>query len=257
MNDVEPGVLTEDRGAVRILTLNRPGRLNALSTAGYDELRDSLARSADDTAVKCVVVTGAGRAFCAGQDLHELRAKSASATTETSRGFTPCIAEIEQFPKPLLAAVNGLAVGFGVTMLLHCDLVVASAEARFQLPFTSLGLVPEAGSSATLPLRVGEQEAAHLLYTASWCDAQRAADIGLVWRLVPPEQVVGTTLAIAQDIAEKPLSSLMATKELLLAARLPAARAARIRESKSLTSLLHGPAFRSALAAGTQHTQNG
>lgn len=257
MNDGGPGVLSEDRGAVRILTLNRPRRLNAFSTVGYDELRDGLVTAAADSSVKCLVLTGAGRAFCAGQDIHELEElASGPGTMAASRGFMPCVAEIEQFPKPLLAAVNGVAVGFGVTMLLHCDLVVASSEARFQLPFASLGLVPEAGSSVTLPLRVGEQEAAHLLYTGSWCDAEHAAEIGLVWRLASPERVMETALEIAQEIAAMPLASLMASKELLLAARLPTVRSARIREFEAFLSLLGGPANRSALTGRSRQAQN-
>lgn len=257
MNDGGPGVLSEDRGAVRILILNRPQRLNAFSTVGYEELRDGLVTAAADSSVKCLVLTGAGRAFCAGQDIHELEElASGPGTMAASRGFMPCVAEIEQFPKPLLAAVNGVAVGFGVTMLLHCDLVVASSEARFQLPFASLGLVPEAGSSVTLPLRVGEQEAAHLLYTGSWCDAEHAAEIGLVWRLASPERVMETALEIAQEIAAMPLASLMASKELLLAARLPTVRSARIREFEAFLSLLGGPANRSALTGRSRQAQN-
>ena len=228
-------VLVEDQGPVRILTLNRPQKLNAMTSHLYDELRDCLVASALDRSVKCLIVTGAGRAFCAGQDLKEM-ASPEVVEDGKPHGASPCIEEIERFPKPLLAAVNGLGVGFGMTFLLHCDLVLASNEARFRLPFLGLGLAPEAGSSATLALRVGEQEAAHLLYTGSWCNAQRAVEIGLVWKLTPPQEVLSSTVAIAHQIAEMPLASLVATKKLLLGSRLETIRAATARARRVCTA---------------------
>ena len=138
----------------------------------FDGLRRALTAAATDPSVRCVVLTGAGPAFCAGIDLKDFAADRRYDDGEP-HGFVPCIEEIERFPKPLVAAVNGVAVGFGTTVLLHCDLVLASSRARFRLPFVHLGLGPEAGSSFLLPARIGDQAAAHLLYTGAWLEPQQ------------------------------------------------------------------------------------
>jgi enoyl-CoA hydratase/carnithine racemase len=142
------------------------------------------------------------------------------------------------FNKPLLAAVQGAAVGIGTTLLLHCDLVLASAEARFRTPFTSLGIVPEAASSVLLPARIGPQAAAHMLLASAWVDAQQALAQGLVWRVCPPESLLDKTLAVAAEIASLPLNSLVATKQLILDGRADLVKAAHGREVGELGRLV-------------------
>lgn len=241
-------VRVEDRDRVRLLVLDRPQALNAFNDALYDAVRDALEEAARRPDLAVVVVTGAGRAFSAGQDLDEL-ASPPEHTDGAPHGFRPFMETLESFPKPLLAAVNGIGVGIGLTMLLHCDLVWMAREARLRAPFVRLGVTAEAGSTFLLPARVGWQEAAHILYTSDWIDAERAVAAGLAWRAVSGERLLDETLEVAARIAAMPLPSLVETKKLLLAGRLEAARAARAREDRVFARLAGGPANREAIAA--------
>ena len=144
----------EDRGRVRILTLDRPGALNAFNDDLYDAVRDALQAAAEAPDVAVVLLTGRGHAFTAGQDLGEL-AQPRRHEDGKAHGFPPFIATLEAFPKPLLAAVNGLAVGIGLTLLPHCDVVLVAEEARLRAPFISLGVTVEAGNSLLLPATIG------------------------------------------------------------------------------------------------------
>ena len=243
------GVLRiEDRDRVRMLTLNRPKQLNAFNDDLYDAVGDALNRAASDPTVAVVVLTGAGRAFSAGQDLGELDAPRHH-DDGGRHGFGPFIEALEAFPKPLIAVVNGLGVGIGLTLLPHCDLVFIAEGARLRAPFVSLGVTAEAGSTSLLPKAVGWQETAHLLYTASWLDAERAVEVGLAWRCVAPDKLVDEAMEIAAEIAQMPIPSLVGTKRLLLDARLDAVRAARAREDVTFGSLVRGPANKEAIAA--------
>ena len=238
----------DDTDRVRLLTLNRPKALNAFNDELYDAVCAALRAAADDPDVATVVLTGSGRAFSAGQDLGEM-ARPARHDDGARHGFVPFIEAAEAFPKPLVAAVNGVGVGIGLTLLPHCDLVLIARGARLRAPFVSLGVTAEAGSSALLPQRVGWQNAAHLLFTASWLEAERAVEIGLAWRVCEPEQLLDEALSVAREIAVMPVDSLIATKKLLLDARLDAVRAARERENLRFGRLVGGPANREALTA--------
>lgn len=244
------GVLKiEDSERIRTVTLDRPDALNAFNDAMYDAVRDALADAEDDPAIACVVVTGAGeRAFSAGQDLGEM-AKRPRYDDGEPHGFVPFIERVESFEKPLIAAVNGLAIGIGTTFLAHCDIVLAAQSARFRAPFVGLGITMEAGSSYNLPQRIGWQETAHAVLTGAWMDASRAEEVGLVWKRVPDLHLVDETMAVARDIAAMPVSGLRATKRLLLAAKVEHSRAARAREDAEILKLSGGPAQREALAA--------
>ncbi len=233
---------------MRLLTLDREKSLNAFNDALYDAVREALREAADDASVAVVVVTGAGRAFSAGQDLGEL-ARPAQYADAAPHGFTPFIETVEAFPKPLIAAVNGIGVGIGLTFLPHCDLVLIAQDARLRAPFVSLGVTAEAGSTLLLPSTIGWQAAAQLLYTADWITAAQAVALGLALRAVAPERLLGEALELAATIAAMPIDSLVATKRLLLAARLDAVRAARAREAPAFAKLAGGPANREALAA--------
>lgn len=238
----------EDRDRVRILTLHRPDALNAFNDDLYDAVGDALAHTAADPRIAVAVLTGAGRAFTAGQDLGEL-ARPRRHDDDIRHGFVPFIERVEAFPKPLVAAVNGLGVGIGLTVLAHCDLVLVAEGARLRAPFVSLGVTAEAGSTHLLPALVGWQETAHLLYTARWIDADEAVRIGLAWRTAPAASVLDEAVAVAAEMAAMPIPSLVATKQLLLDARLDAVRSARAREDTVFAGLAGGPANQEAIAA--------
>lgn len=243
------GVLRiDEKDRVRLITLDRPDFLNAFNDDLYDALRDGLADAAERSDVAVVVLTGAGRAFTAGQDLAEM-ARPRRHDDGLPHGFPPFIKALEAFPKPLIAAVNGLGVGIGLTMLLHCDLVFVSTGARLRAPFVSLGVTAEAGSSFLLPARVGWQEAAHLLFTADWIDAEDAVGCGLAYRVCEPGALLADALDTARSIAAMPIPSLVATKQLLLDGRLDSVRAARDREVRAWGPLAGGPANREAITA--------
>ena len=237
-----------DRGRVRVLTLNRPDQLNAFNDAQYDGFRNALNDAEANNDVAVVVVTGEGRAFCAGQDLTEMAVEKNYADGER-HGFEPFIETLESFPKPIIAAVNGLGIGIGLTMLPHCDLVLMANEARLRAPFASLGIVVEAGNSLLLPQTVGWANAAHALYTSDWLSAETCKEIGLAWKIVALSDLMDETFAIADKIAAQPIASLTATKRLLLDGRLDASKAARAREREHLGRLVGGAANREAIAA--------
>lgn len=241
-------LIAEKIGRVQLLKLNRPDALNAFNDDLYDAIRSALDEAASSPDVAVVVMTGEGRAFSAGQDLAELESPRRH-EDGLAHGFPPFIECVEAFPKPLMVAVNGIAVGIGLTLLPHCDLVLIADDARLRAPFVSLGVTAEAGSTHLLPETIGWQESAHLLYTASWLDAARAVEIGIAWRSVPREKLLDSALEVAGEIAQMPIASLVATKKLLLDGRLGAVRAARDREIVTFASLVRGPANREALAA--------
>lgn len=233
-----------DRDGVRLLTLDRPDVRNAFNQALWCATRDALADAADDPTVKCVVVTGAGTAFSAGQDLTEMADPSSMGEGEgegEEPGYRTFMPVLEAFPKPLIAAVNGVGVGIGMTMLPHCDLVLMSDDARLKVPFVSLGVTTEGSSSVLLPATVGWQNSAFILFTEPWIDAEMAVETGLAWRSYPAGELLDEALALAGRIAEMPVASLVATKKLLLAGRLDAVRAARAREDAEFERLVGSP----------------
>src|SRR3954469_7511862 len=174
-------LLTEDRDRVRLVTFNRPDRANAFNEDLYHAAADALRAAATDDDVSVVVFTGAGKAFCAGTDLLEMT-ETVDGTAGPRDGFPAFVDTLAEFPKPLLAAVNGAAVGLGFTMLAHCDLVLVSDHARLLAPFTTMGVAPEAASSYLLPRRMGRQQASLSLFTSDWITAEQAVATGLAIR---------------------------------------------------------------------------
>jgi enoyl-CoA hydratase/carnithine racemase len=227
-DDTQPVLLIEDLDGARLLTFNRPRARNAFNQALWLAVRDALVAASQDDEVRCVVLTGTPPAFTAGQDLREMADLDLLASEEP--GYRALMPVLEAFPKPLVAAVNGVGVGIGLTMLLHCDLVLMGEGARLKAPFVSLGVTTEASASLLLPAAIGWQEAAHLLFTEPWVDAATAHRLGLAWRVVPDDDLLDEARALAGTIAAMPLGSLVATKGVLLAARADAVRAARARE---------------------------
>ncbi|MDH3680747.1 MAG: enoyl-CoA hydratase-related protein [Acidimicrobiia bacterium] len=235
-----------DTGRVRTLTISRPDALNAMNNEVFGSIRDALDAAVTDDRVAVVVITGQGRAFSAGQDLTEML----SGEGGTEHQFPSMLQRLTTFPKPLIAAVNGVGVGIGMTFLAHCDLVLMASDARLRTPFPQLGLAPEAGSSWTFAAVMGWQDAAHVLLTGRWFTAEECRDKGLVWRVCEPEQLLDETMAVAAEIAANPIPSLVATKQLMLdAGRAEAALAAHERELAAYRPLLGGPANREAVAA--------
>ena len=233
-------VLEETEGGVRVLTLHRPEARNAFNRRLYLDLRDALGDAAADDSVRVVILTGSPGAFTAGQDLGEM-----SAATAPGDGgphpFAACMERVIGFDKPLVAAVNGVGVGLGLTILLHCDVVTIARGARLKVPFVSLGVVPEAASSYLLPLRVGHQAASEIFFTADWVSAERAVEIGLASRLFAPEELLRETRRLAARIALHPLGALRHTKRLVRAAHLDAVRAARVREDEAFAQRVGSP----------------
>lgn len=243
----ESPVRRELREGVACLTLDRPEKRNAFNDALYDALRDALLEAKADDDVGAVLLAGEGAGFSAGQDLSEL-GRTGEGSGGAS-GFPPFMDAVQSFDKPLLAAVHGAAVGIGTTLLLHCDVVYVGESARLRLPFTSLGIVPEAGSSALLPAIVGPQRAAELFYTAEWIPAERAVALGLAARRLPDAELLDAAFARAREIAAQPLASLRETKRLLLAQRADALRAAREGEDAAMARTIGSPENREALRA--------
>lgn len=238
-------VQVADGGRVRTITLDRPDVLNAFDTELYRATADALDAAREDDTVHVVVLTGAGRAFSAGQDLAEM-AKLAAGEGGTS-GFPALLDALGRFDKPLVAAVNGVAIGVGFTMLAHCDLVLVADDARFRAPFAPLGVAPEAASSYLFPLRMGWQRAAEVLFTGDWVDAHAAVESGIALRVVPGVDLLGEAHTLAARIATAPLASLRAIKETMTAAHADAIAAARGREDAAFAQLLSSNASRAAL----------
>jgi enoyl-CoA hydratase/carnithine racemase len=206
-------VSVEDHYNVRVLILDRPSKLNAFTAEGYRALKSRLDAAAADALVAVCVVTGRGRAFSAGVDLNEMSRPGGSAELGTE--FDPLLECLANFPKPLVAAVNGLAVGFGATILLHCDLVVVDDKAEIRMPFVALGTCAEAGSSWLLPQRVGLQQASWLVLSGSALSAQDAVDSGFALARAPEGQVLTEALTIAGRLAAHSVDALVANKGLL------------------------------------------
>jgi enoyl-CoA hydratase/carnithine racemase len=233
MTATDDGILRiTDDASVRILTVNRPAAKNAFNAMLYRGIGQALVEASMEPAVKVCVMTGQGDVFSAGQDLKELAKPEERAAA--SKAFEPFTRALAAFEKPLLGAVNGPAVGVGTTLLLHCDVVLAAPSARFRLPFANLGLVPEAGSTVLLPDRIGPQAAAYHLLTGDWIVADEAVRLGLAWKVCATGALMTETLSLAHRIAEAAREPLMATKQLLLAARADAVAAALGREQQAL-----------------------
>jgi enoyl-CoA hydratase/carnithine racemase len=205
-------VLTElDNGVLKI-TINRPEKKNALNAAMYAAMTAAIAGADGDDAVRVILLTGTGDAFSSGNDIADFVAAPASQGSSPAMDFLRTLAASAL---PVVAAVNGLAVGVGTTLLLHCDQVYAASSARFILPFVNLGVVPEAGSSLLLPRQAGYQKAAELLMLGEPFDAETAREAGIVCRVCPAETLLQSATETALKLASKPRGSLRATKQLL------------------------------------------
>jgi enoyl-CoA hydratase/carnithine racemase len=233
---------------VLLLTLDRPERKNAFDETQWDDAARALGEGREDPRVACLVLTGAGGDFSAGVDLRSLQHALARGDRFES-GYDHFMTRLGELDKPLLAAVRGVGVGIGATVLFHCDVVYLGAGARLRLPFAALGLVPEGASSYLLPQIVGARAAAELLLGADWIDAPRALELGIATRVFPDDQVLAATLARAGEIAQHDTATLQAIKRTLLAHRRAGIEAARTAEAAGMRAQAGGPANREAIAA--------
>lgn len=205
-------ITTSRQGQTLVLRFNRPEKMNAITRGMYGELAQQLNDAAENSDIRCVVITSEGDHFTAGNDIRDFMSNPPTEEDSTVAKF---LGSILEFPKPLLASVKGNAVGVGTTLLLHCDVVVAAPSATFSMPFTSLGLVPEAGSTKLFPELVGYQRAAKIFMTGESFGADDAVQMGLVAEIASdPEKGI---LEIAEKIAAQPPKAIMNTKALMKA----------------------------------------
>jgi 2-(1,2-epoxy-1,2-dihydrophenyl)acetyl-CoA isomerase len=205
---------------VRIITLNRPDTYNAFNDQLTTELADALKQAQRDTDVHVLVITGQGKAFSSGQDLGDLKSKYVPGHVphlgdDLRKRYNPIIRRIREMEKPVIAAVNGVAAGAGCSLALACDLRVASEKASFIEVFINVGLIPDSGSTFTLPRLVGLGKALELCWTSKKVDGQEAAEIGLVNQVVPPEQLMEQTMTLARQLASMPSRAVALTKRLM------------------------------------------
>lgn len=226
-------VLQEDRGSVRIITMNRPEKKNAFNNALYHAMAKAIVTATEDDRVRVLLITGAGGAFSAGQDISEMSIEAGA-----ELGFPTFMNALIACDKPILTAVNGVGVGIGLTMLLHTDINYIGESARLRAPFVTLGVVPEAGSSLLLPEIVGYQKTAEILFTARWISAAESVELGLTFAMVADDALLETALAKATEIAGNPPQSTRHTKRLLKIWRKQAVAEARGREDEAFAERL-------------------
>lgn len=238
-------VFTETADGVLTLRFNRPEKKNALLTTMYADAADALGGAAEDRTVRACIITGSGDSFTAGNDLKDFLENM---PTDQDAPVFRFMRALAGFPKPVIAAVNGIAVGIGTTLLLHCDLAYAAPEARFQLPFVNIGIVPEFASTLLLPRLVGNVLAGELLLLGEAFSAQRALELGLVNAVVRAADLMHTAMSRAALIAAKPPSAIRKSKALLRAGA--AEIAAHVaRENKVLGEQLLSAEFKEAATA--------
>ena len=200
------------------LTLNRPDRLNSFNVQMHGEVREALTRVSDDPDCRVLVITGAGRGFCAGQDLGDRAvAPDSGGTTDLGESielrYKPLILTLRNLPKPVIAAVNGVAAGAGANIALACDLVIAARSASFIQSFSKLGLVPDSGGTWSLPRLVGQARAIGLAFLGEKLTAEQAAAWGLIWRCVEDAELTSVVDQLARQLATAPTRGLARTKE--------------------------------------------
>lgn len=235
-------ITSEMAGAVRIIRFNRPEKMNALTKEMYAELARLLNEANGDFAIRAVLLSSEGDNFTAGNDIMDFMNNPPTSEDSTVAAF---LGSLLNFTKPLVAAVKGHAVGVGTTMLLHCDVVIASTTAKFSMPFTSLGLVPEAGSSALFPALVGHQRAAKIFLTGEEFSPDYAQEIGLVAEIV--EDAEAEALVIAQKIATQPPQAVLNTKALMKASKHDAVEAVMKAEFQIFSLALQSEEFADAV----------
>jgi enoyl-CoA hydratase/carnithine racemase len=205
-------IVTEHTGSILRIQLNRPAKRNAMTLAMYLALADIFNAAANDDNTRVILWHGAGDSFCAGNDIDDFL-KNPPGPGESPQARL--MEALVNFDKPVVAAVHGSAIGGGTTMLTHCDFIYAAESAKFQMPFINLAVVPEFGSSCSLPSRIGHVRAAELILLGSAFDARRAAELGLVSEVVSDKDVLARATETARKLAAKPAAALQASKRLM------------------------------------------
>jgi enoyl-CoA hydratase/carnithine racemase len=239
-------VLVEDVDRIRVITLNRPERKNALLLEMYDAMTAALVEAAELPSIRVVLFRGEGGAFTAGNDLADFMQRP---PTDMDSPVMRFLSTLVGFPKPVIAAVDGAAVGIGTTMLLHCDLAFASTRAFFSLPFVQLGLVPEAASSLLLPALVGHRRAFELLTLGDRFDGATAERLGIVNAVVEPDALDGTARAAAERLARLAPAAVRETKRLMRGRDLDAVKGALAEEAAVFVGRLASPEAGEAMTA--------
>lgn len=226
-----------DDDGVLTVTLNRPERRNAFNSAGFLALRDALAEANGNPKVAVVLLTGAGDDFSTGLDLSEVGGEEEGEPP----AFEQMMDALCALDKPLIAAAKGYAIGFGTTVLFHCDVVYLGQSTKLKMPFASLGLVTEAAAAYLAPISMGRKQAAELLFTAETFDAQKALDYGIATQLLPDESLLSVARAKAREMAQWPIESLVEIKRLMKAPH--AEEIARVRklELQGFAKLMGSP----------------
>jgi enoyl-CoA hydratase/carnithine racemase len=235
-------ITSEMRGQVQIIRFNRPEKMNALTRDMYAELARLLNEANGDFGIRAVILSSVGDNFTSGNDIMDFMSNPPTSEDSTVAAF---LGSLLNFTKPLIASVRGHAVGVGTTMLLHCDVVIADESARFSMPFTSLGLVPEAGSSMLFPALVGYQRAAKIFLTGEEFSPQYAREIGLVAEVVKDSDA--EALSIATKIAEQPPQAVLNTKALMKASKHDAVAAVMKAEFQIFSLALQSEEFADAV----------
>jgi enoyl-CoA hydratase/carnithine racemase len=239
-------VVTElSEGLLRV-ELNRPAKLNAMTASMYTRLADIFDDAARDERIRVVLWHGAGDSFCAGNDIEDFLANPPGPGDSPQARLMHALLD---FDKPLIAAVRGAAIGGGTTMLFHCDLVYAAEGTRFQMPFTSLAVVPEFGSTCLAPLTFGPARAAELILLGLPFDARRAAELGLVTQVVSDHDLLPAATEAARALAAKPVGALQASKRLLKRSLREQIKAAMKAENEAFSVQVRSEEAKEALAA--------
>lgn len=239
-------IKTETHGRIARIELHRPGKKNALTAEAYGQLADALSAADGNGAVRVILIHGQPDCFTAGNDLTDFLERPPHGENATTWRFLRTLPAIT---KPVVAAVGGPAVGIGTTLLLHCDLVFATTTARFQLPFVSLGVVPEAASSLLLPMLAGYQRAAELLLLGQPFTAQKAYEVGIVTEVVEQASLMEKAEAAAKALASLPPESIRLTKKLMKERYAEAVAQAMAEEGRIFRERLAGPEAKEAMSA--------
>lgn len=239
-------IMTSTDAGVMTLTFNRVDKKNAITAAMYAAMAQALNKAAADASVRVFVFQGHESVFCAGNDIDDFLQRPPAREDAPVFGF---LQELAAFDKPMIAAVCGVAVGVGTTLLLHCDMVYAGDNAVFSLPFVNLGISPEAGSSLLLPQMIGYHRAAEVLLLGEPFKAEAALAMGLINRIVPAAEANALAQAQARKLAAKPMSSLRETKRLMKKAQSALVALQMADEGATFSRMLNEPAAREALTA--------
>jgi enoyl-CoA hydratase/carnithine racemase len=237
---------TEHSGSILRIELNRPAKKNAMTSQMYVTLADIFNEAAKDESTRVVLWHGAGDSFSAGNDIEDFL-KNPPGPGESPQA--QLMNAFIDFDKPLVAAVQGAAIGGGTTMLTHCDFVYAGESAKFQLPFINLAVVPEFGSSYSIPARIGHLRAAELILLGVPFDARRAAELGLVTQVVPDQNLLATATEAARKLAAKPLRALQASKRLMKRPFRDQLKAAMEAENQEFSARIRSEEAKQALGA--------